>query len=78
MLNNLDESDLLSREVLSYLALSYYLSKDFGNAKSIAERLAKTANVWQTPISCYAITKLWPLLKYKTSDSVKVWLTYGL
>lgn len=63
------------REVLSYAALSRYLSDDKDSAKSLAQNLFKTYinNLFETPISCYAIIKLWPLFKYKTSASVEVW-----
>ncbi len=69
-LNNLHES-LLDREMLSYLGLAYYLTNDFSNAKRIGQLLVKGSNLWQTPISSYAITKLWPVLKNQRS-SLKV------
>jgi hypothetical protein len=74
-LNNLDGNDLFNGEVLSYLALSHYLSNDSQTAKSLALKLLKShsSNIWETPISCYAIIKLWPLLKHKTSATVKVY-----
>jgi len=67
-LNNLDESDLLNGEMLSYLGLSYYLTNDLSQAKRIGEQLMKRTHIWQTPISSYAITKLWPVLKNKRSN----------
>jgi len=67
-LNNLDERDLLNREVLSYLGLSYYLTNDLSSAKQIGQRLLKSSNLWQTPISSYAITKLWPVLRSQRSS----------
>jgi hypothetical protein len=70
-LNNLHES-LLDREMLSYLGLAYYLTNDFSNAKRIGQLLVKGSNLWQTPISSYAITKLWPVLKNQRS-SLKVY-----
>jgi hypothetical protein len=70
-LNNLHERNLLDREVLSYLGLAYYMTNDFSNAKRIGRLLLKGSHLWQTPISSYAITKLWPILKNEGS-SLKV------
>jgi len=71
-LNDLHERNLLDREALSYLGLAYYKTNDFSNAKRIGRFLMKESNLWQTPISSYAITKLWPVLKNQRS-SLKVY-----
>jgi len=67
-IDNLVEKDVYDREMLSYLGLIYYKTNDLISAQKIAERLTNRSKLWQTPISSYAITKLWPLLKYRTSN----------
>ncbi|CAG2169065.1 unnamed protein product [Oppiella nova] len=63
---NKNDDEVMDEVMVSYLALSALLSNDKSGAKAFGERLIHVPNdmsaLWRTPISCYAITKLWPVM----------------